>query len=155
MLNAGRQIWEVRVLRDVELTLVENRNEQEQNRNNEKRTKKNGELKKRDEKNERWMKGQWKMIFHEMILGKITLKYNLGLFIFSFEIMNPGLHYVLEKSILIERGYLDWRVFFLEKIFCNQQGCCFFSSAKILDKSFTCSGWISKCIIGQSKNEKE
>ena len=72
MPNAGRQIWQVRVLRDVELTLVENRNEQEQNRNNEKRTKKNGELKKKDEKNERWMKGQWKMIFHEMILGQIT-----------------------------------------------------------------------------------
>ena len=28
MLNAGRQIWEVRVPRDVELTPLENRNEQ-------------------------------------------------------------------------------------------------------------------------------
>ena len=27
--------------------------------------------------------------------------------IFSFETMNPGLYYVPEKSILIERGYLD------------------------------------------------
>ena len=43
----------------------------------------------------------------KMFLGQITLKYNLGLFILSFETMNPGLHYVLEKSILIERGYVD------------------------------------------------
>ena len=44
--------------------------------------------------------------------------------------------------------------FFPWEIFRNQQGCCLFSSAKILDKPFTCSGWIFKCIIGQSKNEK-
>ena len=43
----------------------------------------------------------------KMILGLITLKYNLGLFIISFGIINSGLHYVLEKSILIECGYLD------------------------------------------------
>ena len=66
-------------------------------------------------KRERWMKREWKMIFHEMILGLITLKHILGLFIFSFETMNPGLHYVSEKSILIERGYLDWRGLSLRK----------------------------------------
>ena len=34
-------------------------------------------------------------------------KTQFGLFILSFETINPGLHYVPEKSILIERGYLD------------------------------------------------
>ena len=36
MLNAGKQIWEVRVPRDVELTLLENKNEQEQNKSEKK-----------------------------------------------------------------------------------------------------------------------
>ena len=44
-----------------------NRSEQEQNKDNEKGIKRNGEWK-NDEK-ERWMKRQWKMIFHEKILG--------------------------------------------------------------------------------------
>ena len=57
------------------------------------------------------------MIFHEMILGQITLKHSLGLLILSFGTPKPGLHYVPEKSILIERGYLDWRAFFFEKFF--------------------------------------
>ena len=30
-----------------------------------------------------------------------------GPIIFSFKIMNPGLYYVPEKSILIKRGYVD------------------------------------------------
>ena len=140
---------ENRVPIDVELIPLENRNEQEKNKDNEKGTKRN----KKNEKNERWMKGQWKMIFHEMILGLITLKHSLGLLILSFETLNPGLHYVPKKSILIERGYLDWRVSSLRKFFCNQQGCCLFSSAKILDKPFTYSRWIFECIIRQSKNE--
>ena len=67
-------------------------------------------------KNERRMKGQWKMIFHEMILGLITLKHSLGLLILPFGTPNPGLHYILEKSILIEYGYLDWRGFSLENL---------------------------------------
>ena len=60
MPDAGRQIWEIRVPRDVELTPLENRNEQEKNKDNEKGTKRNGELKKmkrmRDEwkDNEKW-----------------------------------------------------------------------------------------------------
>ena len=62
MPEAGRQIWKIRVPRDVELTPLENRNEQEKNKDNEKGTKRN-------EKNERRIKRQWKMIFHEMILG--------------------------------------------------------------------------------------
>ena len=56
------------------------------------------------------MKGQRKMIFRamiKMILGLIILKHNLSLFIFSFGTLNPSLHYVPKKSILIERGYLD------------------------------------------------
>ena len=36
MLDVGRQIWEIRVPRDVELTLFKNRNEQEQNKDNKK-----------------------------------------------------------------------------------------------------------------------
>ena len=78
MPDVGRQIWEIRVPRDVELTPLENRNEQEKNKDNEKRN----QEKLKNEKNERWMKGQWKMIFHEMILGQITLKHSLGLLIF-------------------------------------------------------------------------
>ena len=57
---------------------------------------------------------EWKdngMILREMIFGQITLKYNLGLFIISFGTPNPGLHYIPEKSILIEHGYLDRRAF--------------------------------------------
>ena len=103
---------------------------------------------KNDEK-ERWIKRQWKMIFHEMILGLITLKHNLGISIISFKTMNLGPHYVPKKSILIKCGYLDWRVSSLRNFLCNQQSCCLFSSAKILDKPFTYSGWIFKCIIRQ------
>ena len=47
MPNAGRQIREVRVPRDVELTPLKNKNEQKQNKENEKGTKRNGELKKK------------------------------------------------------------------------------------------------------------
>ena len=43
----------------------------------------------------------------KMILGLIILKHNLDLFILSFGTINPGLHYVPEKSILIECGYLN------------------------------------------------
>ena len=46
MPDAGRQIWEIRVPRDVELTPLENRNEQEKNKDNEKGTKRNEELEK-------------------------------------------------------------------------------------------------------------
>ena len=71
---------------------------------------------KNDEKKDEW-KNNEKTVFHKMILGLITLKHSLGLLILSFETPNPGLHYVPKKSILIERGYLDWRVFFLEIFF--------------------------------------
>ena len=95
--------------------------------------------------NEKWSFIKWSLV-------KITLKHNLGLFILSFETINT-LH--TWKFILIERGYLDWRAFSLRKFFVINEGRCLLSSAKILDKSFTCSEWIFKCIIGQSKNEKE
>ena len=36
MPDAGRQIWKIRVPKDVELTPLENKNEQEQNKENEK-----------------------------------------------------------------------------------------------------------------------
>ena len=59
MPDAGRQIWEIRVPRDVELTPLENKNEQEQNKENEKGTKRIGESKKKWkewEMNEKTMK---------------------------------------------------------------------------------------------------
>ena len=46
MSDSGRQIWKIRVSRDVELTPLENRNEQEKNKDNEKGTKRNEELEK-------------------------------------------------------------------------------------------------------------
>ena len=60
--------------------------------------------KKKDEKKD---KENDPLCDEKMILGLIALKYNLGLFILSFGTINPGLHYVPEKSILIEYGYLD------------------------------------------------
>ena len=39
MLDARRQIWKIRVPKDVELTPLEDKNEQEQTKNAEKRTK--------------------------------------------------------------------------------------------------------------------
>ena len=47
MPDAGRQIWKIRVPKDVELASLENKNEQEQNKDNEKGTKRNKELKKK------------------------------------------------------------------------------------------------------------
>ena len=58
-----------------------------------------------------WKREMNKKTMKKMIFGQITLKYSLGLLFFSFETMNPGLYYVPEKSILIKRGYLDWRAF--------------------------------------------
>ena len=58
MPNAGRQIWKVRVLRDVELTPLENRNEQEQNKNvGKKEPRKIENQRKMNEQKKRWMKG--------------------------------------------------------------------------------------------------
>ena len=68
MPDAGRQIWEIRVPKDVELIPLENRNEQEQNKVEKKELREMENQRKNDEK-ERWIKRQWKMIFHEMILG--------------------------------------------------------------------------------------
>ena len=63
MPDAGRQIWKIRVPRDVELTSLENRNEQEQNKSVEKETKRKIEnQRKMNEKKERWTKGQWNMV---------------------------------------------------------------------------------------------
>ena len=113
MPDARRQIWEIRIPRDVELTPLENRNEQEQNKDDKKKELREMEnqrkkRRKRDEwkDNEKWSFMKWSLV-------KITLKHNLGLFILSFKTMNPGLHYVPEKSILIKHGYSDWRDFSL------------------------------------------
>ena len=66
MPDAGRQIWEIRVLRDVELTPLENRNKQEKNKDNEKGTKRNEKIKKmRDERkdNEKWSFIKWSVVW--------------------------------------------------------------------------------------------
>ena len=115
MPDVGRQMWENRVSKDIELTPQRNRSEQRQNKDNEKGTKRNRELKKMKRMRDEW-KDDEKWSFIKWSLVKITLKHNLGLFILSFETINPGLHYVPEKSILIEHGYLDWRAFSLRKL---------------------------------------
>ena len=67
MPDAGRQIWEIRVPRDVELAPLKNK----MSKNKTKTLKK--ELRELENqkmmKKERWIKRQWKMIFQEMILG--------------------------------------------------------------------------------------
>ena len=116
MSDAGRQMWENRVSKDIELTpQKKNRSEQGQNKDNEKETKRKEIEKKMKRMRDEW-KDNEKWSFIKWSLVKITLKHNLGLFILSFETINPGLHYVPEKSILIERGYLDWRAFSLRKL---------------------------------------
>ena len=100
------------------VSLHENRNEQEQNKDDKKNELREMENQKKNDEKERWIKRQWKMIFHEMILGLITLKHNLGLSILSFKTMNLGPHYIPKKFILIECGYLDWRVSSLRIFFC-------------------------------------
>ena len=69
MPDVGRQIWKIRVPKDVELTTLEDKNEQEQIKNAEKRTKRKIENQRKMNEKERWMKRQWKMILHEMIFG--------------------------------------------------------------------------------------
>ena len=69
MPDAGRQIWKIRVPRDVELTSLENRNDQEQNKNIEKKELREMENQRKNDEKERGIKRQRKMIFHEMILG--------------------------------------------------------------------------------------
>ena len=128
MPDAGRQIREIRIPRDIELIPLKNRNEQEQNKNAEKGTKRIGESKKKWKKrkdNEKWSFMKWSLV-------KITLKHNLGLFILFFETINLGLHYVPEKFILIERGYLDWRVSSLRKFSVINKAVVSFSQPKFL-----------------------
>ena len=64
MPDARRQIWKIRVPRDVELTSLKNRNEQEQNKDDKKKwTKRNGESK------EKWWKRE---------MNKKTMKNDLS-----------------------------------------------------------------------------
>ena len=64
MPNVGRQIWEVRVPRDVELTPLENKNEQEQNKNVEKKEPRKIEnQRKMNENKEIWIEGSSKLSF--------------------------------------------------------------------------------------------
>ena len=68
MPDAERQIWEITVPRDVKLTPLENRNEQEQNKDDKKRNQEKWMIKEKREERE-MNERQWKIIFHEMILG--------------------------------------------------------------------------------------
>ena len=104
---------------------------------------------KRDEwkDNEKWSFMKWSLV-------KITLKHNLGLFILSFKPWT--LTYITYLKSPFWSNVDTWTEESLPwNFFCNQQGCCLFSSAKILDKSFTCSGWNFKCIIGQWKMKSD
>ena len=106
------------------------------------KTKRIGESKKKIWK-KRWIKRQWK---NDLWSDHPEIQF--GPIIFSFETMNPGLYYVPEKSILIKRGYSDWRVFLLEKSFLiNKAVVSFPQPTKNLDQSFTCSGWILNCQV--------
>ena len=69
MPDVRRQIWKIRVPKDVELTPLEDKNEQEQTKNAEKGTKRKIENQRKMNEKREIMKRQWKMIFHEMILG--------------------------------------------------------------------------------------
>ena len=122
------------------------RNEQKQSKNARKGTKK------RKWRIEKMMEKRIK----KMILGLITLKYNFGLFILSFESINPGLHYVPRKSILIECGYLYWRDF-PWGIFHSQQGTLSLFSAKIIlinHSPIRDEFWIFECMMGQLNEKK-
>ena len=88
------------VSRDVELTPLKNKMSKNKTKTLKKKLREEREMNTKTTEND--PSGDIKMI-----LGPITLRYNLGLFILFFETINLGLHYVPEKSILIERGYLD------------------------------------------------
>ena len=91
--------------------------------------------------NEKWSFMKWSLVWSPWNTV-------LGLLILSFGTPNPGLHYVPRKSILIERGYLDWRVLFLKKFFIiNKAVVSFPQPTKNLDQSFTCSRWILNCQV--------
>ena len=135
------------VSRDVELIPLKNKMSKNKTKWG---TKRNERMRrKRDEwkDNEKWSFTKWSLV-------KITLKHNLGLFYPFFRNLKP------RPTLRTWKVHFDWtwtlglKSFLPWEIFHNQQGCCLFSSAKILDKPFTCSGWIFECIIGQSKNEK-
>ena len=81
-----------------------------------------------------------------MVLDLITLKYNLGLLILSFGTTNPNLHYIPEKSILIEYGYLNWRGFSLRNF---HPKIILINHPPIWDEF-----WIFECIMGQSKKNE-
>ena len=82
-------------------------------------------------RNDPWLRSPWNTIW--------------AYFILSFGTPNPGLHYVPRKSILIERGYLDWRGFSLK----DSAKIILIKHSPVWDKF-----WIFKCIIGQWKMKK-
>ena len=71
MPDAGRQIWKIRVPKDVELTPLENRNEQEQNKNDKKNelremeNQRKNDGKNRDEwkDNKKWSFMKWSLVW--------------------------------------------------------------------------------------------
>ena len=137
MPDAGRQIWEIRVPKDFELSPLKNRSEQEQNKNIEKGIEK-----------KKWPERQWKMIlsWNDPWSNHPETQFELTCPFFRNPEPRPTLH--TWKSILIERGYLDRRVFFFEKFFIiNKAVVSFPQPTKNLDQSFTCSGWILNCQV--------
>ena len=89
---------------------MKNRNDKKQSKNAEKGTNKKieNQRKMNERKRDEWRDNEkWSFVMIKMILGLITLKHSLALLILSFKTMNPGLHYVTKKFILIKHGYLD------------------------------------------------
>ena len=146
MPDAGRQIREVRVPRDAELTPLKIEVSK-------RKTKRNGESKKKWWK----MRDEWKDNKNDLSWNDPWLRspWNTVWAYLSF-LSEPRIQaYItyLKSPFWLNINTWTEEVFSL-KDFCNQWGCCPFSLAKILDKSFTCLEWIFKCIIGQSKKWK-
>ena len=147
MPDAGWQIWEIRVPKDVELSPLKNKMSKNKTKMLKRGTKKNGESKMMEKrKRDKW-KDNEKCSLMKWSLVKITLKHNLGVFIFSFETINPA--YITYLKV-----HFDWtwilglKSFFLEKSFIiNKAVVSFPQPTKNLDQSFTCSGRILNCQV--------
>ena len=111
MSDAGRQIWKIRVPKDVELTPLEDKNEQEQTKNTEKGIKKTRKSKKNEwkrEMNEGTTKSDPSCI-PEMIPWSNHPETQFGSIYPFFRNHEPWPTLHTKKSIWIECGYLDWR----------------------------------------------
>ena len=136
-------------------------NEQKQE-NAEKRTKKEKWRIKETmmkKKKKRWTKGQRKMIFRVIIKNDPWSNHPKTQFepIYPFFRNHKPWPILRTWKVHFDQSVDTWteELFPWGNFFVINKGCCLLSSAKILDKPFTCSGWIFKCIIRQSKQKKK